>query len=84
MIEFISHHPVVVPLSKIPNPTFPLSLLPKAFESFKFKYGVLEVRITDDKIIPVDNAMFLREIGLTDTTMVFRCRNQPEKSFNRS
>lgn len=60
MIEFISRHPIVVLINKIPNPNFPLRLLHKAFERVKIKEGVLEVKKTDYKIIPVHNANFLK------------------------
>lgn len=63
--EFISHHPIDVPLTKIPNPDFPLRLFLKTFERVKIENGVLEVRIIDDRIMHVHKSIFLKVIGIT-------------------
>lgn len=45
MIEFISHDPITIPLTKIPNRKLPLRILDKAFERIKIKDDVLEVKV---------------------------------------
>ena len=64
MIEFISRHPIIVPLMKISNPPIPLRLLHTAFDRIKIEDRVLEIRITRDRIVLVPKQMFLRAIGI--------------------
>ena len=72
MIKFISLHPIVVPLTKILNPNFPLRSLHKAFERVNIEDDVLEVKITDDRIVPVHKANFLRAIGIIEKPKGFQ------------
>lgn len=71
MIEFISRHPIVIPLTKIPNPNFPLRLLHKSFELVNFEDEVFEVKITDNRTVHVHKATFLREIGVVENPQGF-------------
>lgn len=70
-IEFISHHPIVVPLTKIPNPNVPLRLLHNAFERMKIEDDVLEVKITNNRIVLVHKATFLRANGIAENPKGF-------------
>ena len=71
MIDFISRHPIYVPLTKISDPPIPLCLLHTAFDIIKIEDGVLEIRITGDYIIPVSKKTFLRDIGITENPKGF-------------
>lgn len=71
-IDFISRHPIAVPLTKIPNPNLPFRLLHKAFDFVKFEDGILEVKIIDDRIVLVHKVMFLRAIGVSENPQGFQ------------
>lgn len=45
--------PIAIPLTKTPNPQILLSLLHTDFERIKIEDGVLETKITGDRIVPV-------------------------------
>ncbi|KAL7618681.1 hypothetical protein Lser_V15G04364 [Lactuca serriola] len=66
MIEFISIHPIHVPLTKIPNPKFPLSLLELAFKRVLVKDDCIEVTIIDDRVATVTKSTFLRAVGVDE------------------
>lgn len=71
-IEFISHHPNLVPLTKIPNPNFPLHLFHKDFEYIKIDNDVLEFKITGGTIVPVIKDTIFRAIGVFLNSEVFQ------------
>lgn len=83
MIEFISKHPITVPHTKIPNPSLPLRILHKYFERIKIENDVLEVKIVDDKFVPVHKSIFLKEIDIPKNPKGFVFRNPQLKSFTR-
>lgn len=64
MIEFISCHPVDVPLTKEPNPSFLLRLLTKVFECISVLESTIEVYITRYGIIEVTQVVFLKVVGI--------------------
>lgn len=72
MLEFIFHHPITIPPTKIPNPNFTVVLPLKAFEWFKIDEGVLECKITDDRIVPYYKETFLRLIGVSSNPKSFK------------
>lgn len=53
MIEFISRHPISVPLTKIPDPPLPFRLLHTAFERIRIEDDILETVISDDRIVAI-------------------------------
>ncbi|CAI9268547.1 unnamed protein product [Lactuca saligna] len=61
MIEFISHHPITVPLTKIPNPKLPLCIPHKEFKHIKIESNALEV-----KIVPVQQNISLKAIDIAE------------------
>lgn len=63
-IEFISLHPISIPLTKQPDPKFTLKLVTKAIERIRCSKGVIEVYMTEDMIVPVTMELFLRAIGI--------------------
>lgn len=71
MIQFISIHPIAIPLKKIPNPNFPLRLLHRAFVRIKIEDGILEVKITTDRIVLLHKSTFLRAIGVAEDPQGF-------------
>lgn len=81
MIEFLSRHLISVPLSKEPKPKFPLQLLLKAFERVKFKGGVIETYLTNDKILHVTKEFFLKEFGVPLVLKVLQLLNLLLKNF---
>ena len=66
MIEFIAHHPIFVPLMKVPDPPIPLSLLHLAFDHIKIEDGILETHITGDRIVPIPKSTFLKVIAVVE------------------
>lgn len=65
MIEVISCHSIVVPITKEHNPIFPLCLLTKSFERFHVLDDCIEVFITDDdKIVKSPNIYFSEQLDL--------------------
>lgn len=64
MIEFISLHPLVVPLTKIPDPPLPLCLLHTAFERIIIEDDVLKTVISGNRIVAVHKKTFLAAIGM--------------------
>ena len=60
MIAFIANHPISIPLTKISYPLLPLNRLHTAFTRIKIDNGVLETKITGDKIVPIHKSMYLR------------------------
>ena len=81
MIEFISHHPISVPLTNIPGPTNPLRLLHTAVDRIKIKDRVPKVTITGNRIIPVSKQTFLRAIGIPENPKVFTVQEPSSEQF---
>ena len=55
MIEFIAHHPISIPLTKVPETALPLHLLHTTFTRIKIDNDVLEFKITGDRICQSTN-----------------------------
>lgn len=72
IIEFISCHPIGVPLTKIHDPPIPFYLLHIAFDRINIEDGVLETRITGDCIVPVHKSTFLKAIGIPENHKGFK------------
>lgn len=66
MIEFIAYHPISIPLTKVPEPPLPLTLLHTAFTRIKLDTGILETKIIGDRIVPIQKSTFLREISVKE------------------
>lgn len=81
MIKFISCHPMVAPLTKIPNPNFPLQLLHNTFERVKIDKDFPEVNIIADKIVPVHTSMFLNEIKILENPKGFQMQKPTVEEF---
>lgn len=71
MIEFISQHPIVVPVTKTPDPQLPLSILHKAFERIKIENDIIETKLIGDKIVPMHKKTFLKAIGIPKNPKAF-------------
>lgn len=84
MIDFISHHPITIPLTNTPNPQITLQILHTAFERIKTKDNVLETKITSDCIVPFQSKHFSRPLEFQKTPRVFKCKNPHMKSSRRS
>ena len=72
MIEFIAHHLIVVPLTKIPEPPIPLRLIHTTFRCIKIVNDVLETKITCDRIVHVYKSTFLKVIGVKENPYNFK------------
>ena len=81
IIEFIAHHPIVVPLSKVPDPPIPLSLLHLAFDRINIEDGVLETCITGDQIVPIHKSTFLKVIGVAENPPNFTVQEPTTEEF---
>lgn len=81
MIEFITHHPIVFPLTKIPDPPIPFVLLHTAFERIKIEKDVLETKITGDRIVPIQKSTFLKAIGILKNPKGFKVQEQSAEEF---
>lgn len=64
MIEFITHHCIVVPFTKIRKPKFPLWLLIIAFQRTHVKDDHIEVMLTYERITTITICTFLKEVGV--------------------
>lgn len=65
MIDFVSHHPIAIPLTKTQNPNFCLRLMHKEFERIKLNNDILECLIINDRIIPVTKETFHQSIRVS-------------------
>lgn len=81
MIEFIAHRPIVVPLTKIPDPPIPFSLLHTTFEPIKIHNGTLETKITRDRIVPIHKSTFLKAIGVAENPEDFIIQESMTEDF---
>lgn len=72
MIEFIAHHPISVPLTKILDPPIPVCLPDTPFERIKIDVDVLETKITGDRIVLIHKSTFLREISVKESPENFK------------
>lgn len=79
MIKFISRHPISIPLTKIPNPNFLLRLLNKAFERVKIEE--VEVKIIDDRIVPIHKVTFLCAIVFAENPKGFQVKEPTLDEF---
>lgn len=84
MIKLISLHPISVPLTEIPDPPIPLRLLYTTFDRINIEYGVLETRITSDRIIPVHKSTFLKAIGISENPKGFKSQERLTEYFQTS
>lgn len=66
MIEFISHHYIVVPLLKIPNSKFRLRLILTAFQQICIEDDHIEVMIIYERIVTSRRLIFLKRIGVAE------------------
>lgn len=81
MIEFISRHPITVPLKKVPDPPIPLRILHTVFERFKIKDGVLEIKTTGNWIVPVSKQTFLKPIWISKNPKDFKVQEPSSEGF---
>lgn len=81
MIEFISWHPISIPLTKIPDPPLPIRLLHKAFERVKIDNNVLETVICSDHFVVVHKKTFLKAIGMPENPENFKVQEPNPQEF---
>lgn len=82
MIEFISHHPIAIPFTKIANPKLPVCILHMTFERVKIENDVLEVEIADDQIVPLHKSTFLKAICIKENPKGFRVQEPKSEEFH--
>ena len=81
MIEFISHHAIAFPLTKIPYPPIPLRLLHTTFERIKIENAILETKITGNRIVLVCKSKFLKAIGIEENHLDFKVHERIIEEF---
>ena len=81
MIELIYRHPIAIPLTKIHNPPIPLRLLHTAFDRIMIEDGVLEIKKTGDRIVPVSKQTFLRTIRIPEDPKGFTVQEPSSEEF---
>lgn len=81
MIEFISRHPIAVPLTKIPDPPLPLRLLHTEFEKVRIENNVLETMISGEWIFTVHKKIFLDMIGMPENPKGFKVQEPSPQEF---
>ena len=72
MIEFLTNHPIFIPLTEILDPPLPLILLHTAFTRIKINNGVLERKIIGDRIVPIHKPIFLKAISVNEDREGFK------------
>lgn len=82
MIEFLAHHPLSNPLTKIPDPPLHLSHIHRAFNSIKLEDDVLLNFLLDDLPIPVYKATFHRAIGISPNAPGFKVLEPTAEEFH--
>ena len=83
LTEFIAHHPMSIPCTKIPEPPLPFPLLLIAFERFRIHNHVLETKITGDRIVPIHKSTFIKAIGVTENPKGFNVLEQSTEEFQQ-
>lgn len=81
MIEFIAHHPIVLPLTKIAEPPIPLCFLHISFEHINIVDDVLETKITGDRIVHVYKSTLLKVIGVKENPPKFKVQEPTTEEF---
>lgn len=81
MVELIFHHPIFVPLTKIPNPPIPLRLLHTTFERIEIDNDILETKIIGDRIVPIHKSTFLKAIGVAKDIENFKVEEPTTEEF---
>lgn len=82
MIEFIAHHPISVPLTKILELPIPLRLLHISIDRIKIENDILETWMTSDHIVPAHKSTFCKQLEFWKTLMASRFKNHLLKSSN--
>lgn len=80
-IDFIAHLLIVVPLTKIPDPPIPVHLHHTSYKCIKIYNGILETKITWDRIIPIHQWTFLKAIGVKENPTNFTVEEPMTEQF---
>lgn len=81
MIEFITLDPIIVPLTKVPKPIFPLWLLFEALESMEFDDDVLQCKISANLFVPISKDVFLHAVGNSPNHIDFKVVKPTAEEF---